>query len=117
MAIFLNREGQFEAVRLVGTPEQVSVVYTWMEAWDLPRLVDPAPHKPFNRGRMVNDKGETHTPGFYVDPLMGVVIVRNKSKQVLEADYGDWIVRNTDTHDFLVVKDIIFKELFEEVSE
>lgn len=117
MAIFRKDGVGYEAIRLVGTPEQILVIETWIEAWGLPRLLDPNPEvEPFDRARMENAKGERHTPGFYVDPDRGVLVIRNHARQALDADYGDWIARDTTDNSFTVVKDGPFKQLFEAVT-
>lgn len=109
---FTDGSKHYQAMQLTGRPGEIYSVINWMVEYGLPRLVDPEvdPDKPFKRSRMVDEQGRKHTPGVYIDPKKGVLVIRTRYKSVYEADYGDWIFRDIVNNHFFVVKSIAIDE-------
>lgn len=104
MTQFMMRSQPFEGYQLVGDPSNIEMVMNWIVSYGLPKLIDPNPDLPFSGVRMVNSKGERFTPGIYIDPNKGTLIIRNMYRAVLEADYGDWVMRDVVNSNFIVAK-------------
>ena len=116
MAMFFRERNKtllYEGRRLQGDPDDYQMVMNWIEQYGLPRLIDPTPTvEPFTGFRMQDSRGYKFTPGFYINPDKGVLVIRNRYKQVLHADHGDWIFRDTVNNNFFVVKDQMINQLY-----
>lgn len=109
MALYRKRSNTWEARRLIGTPAETREVMDWIVEYGLPWLVGD-PEQP---DLLENPQGEKHAPGIYLEPQFGTLVVRNRYRQSLTADYGDWIMRDTVNNNFTVMKHVAFMALYE----
>lgn len=117
MDIFLRGANPYEGRKLVGRPDNIQSIVDWIVQYGLPRLVDPTPDvEPFLGFRMVDAQGNRFTPGVYINPKMGCLVIRNRYKRVLYADYGDWLMRDLVSSNITVVKQPIFERLYTRVQ-
>lgn len=107
----------FEGRKLVGSPDNIQEIVDWIVSYGLPRLVDPTPEEPFLGFRMVNSEGKRFTPGVYINPVHGCLVIRNRYKRVLYADYGDWLMRDLVSSNITVVKQPAFEVLYTPLPE
>ncbi len=108
---FRKKTPLVDARRLGATDKDVLVVTQWMVANDYPWLLgDPARPE-----LLAPEGGLPGSHGIYVSPIMGALVVRTRSRQVLHADYGDWVLLNPYTNEFEVVKAVAFEILYEPV--
>ena len=113
MDTFLKGSNPYEGRKLVGSPADIESIVDWIVQYGLPRLVDPTPDvEPFLGFRMVDAQGARFTPGVYINPQWGTLVIRNRFKRVLYADYGDWIMRDLVGGNFSVYKQPVFEVLF-----
>lgn len=118
MITYRRKASEYEVRRLQGTPVEYQSILDWIASYGLERLQykrvvedDEYP----DRAHWVDSTGATHTPGVYIDQKRGVLVIRNKNRQRLDADYGDYIMRDTVTNHFLVMKPNVFEKLYEPV--
>ena len=103
----------YEGRQLIGEPDNIQDIMDWIVTYGLPRLIDPTPHvEPFNPARMIDSRGLRHQPGIYINPNKGVLVIRNRYKQVLHGDYGDWVFRDLVNSNFFVVKTPVIGQLY-----
>lgn len=81
------------ANQLSGTATETMEVCNWI-ADDLPWLVGDATD-PEN---LRDADGRRHTPGIYLDPKWGELVIRVPGKDSLRAAYGDWVIKHADGH-------------------
>lgn len=113
MDTYLKGTIPYEGRKLTGSPEEIESILDWIALTGLPRLVDPTPEvEPFMGFRMVDSRGVRFTPGFYINPDKGCLVIRNRYKRVLYADYGDWLMRDLVSSNINVVKQPAFEFLF-----